>query len=114
MVVPAVLDLYKNVTEGIDKVRYLRKMLVTLRDFLKRRFLGIFIRVEMAYSDLPNKQPFYSRAYFAAALLDPNLKLSWIDLDVKVLADDADMDPTEAAQSLNPPCLQSTRLYIQV
>ena len=65
----------------MEKVKHLRKLVVTVRDSLKQRFLGIFIRMHMAYSEDPEDTPFHNQVYVAASVLDPNLKLAWIDQD---------------------------------
>lgn len=100
MVVPAILDLYNGVNRQLDSVRYLRRMLHALRDSLMTRFLGVFVRVRMGTAVNPSKQPFHNRVYMCAALLDPNLKLNWIDMEVEVLSDniDLDVDDMESAE----------------
>lgn len=95
MVVPAVLDLYNGVVAGADSVRHLRKMLMALRDSLRRRFIGIFVNVNMAVSHSPSSEPFHNRVYMVAALLDPNIKLAWVDIEVKVLSDSIDEEVDE-------------------
>lgn len=92
MVVPAVLDLYNGVIKSLKTAKFLRKMLVALRDSLKRRFLGIFVRCKMAFSVSPAKEGFYNKVYLAAALLDPNL-------DVQVESDNLEEDHEQAESS---------------
>ena len=87
MVVPAVLDLYNSVIKNLETTKYLRKMLLALRDSLKRRFLGIFVRCRMAVSMAPEMEGFHHKVYLVAALLDPNTKLAWVDLDVNFQSD---------------------------
>ena len=89
--VPAVLTLYNGVLEQLGDVKFLRKLLLTLRDRLKNRFAGVFVNVKMAFSVDISKEAFSSKVYLAAALLDPNLKLQWLD-DVHIPSDDLDDD----------------------
>ena len=91
LVVPAVLTLYNGVLEQLGDVKFLRKLLLTLRDRLKNRFAGIFVNVKMAFSVDISKEAFSSKVYLAAAVLDPNLKLQWLD-DVHIPSDDLDDD----------------------
>ena len=98
LVIPAVLTLYDGVVKF--EARHLRKMVAALRDSLMRRFLGIFQRVKMAVSLNPQKEPFCDRLYAAAAVLDPNQKLLWVDHDVHVSDPDSfedDDDPNKIA-----------------
>ena len=74
LVIPAVLTLYNGVLEQLGDVKFLRKLLLTLRDRLKNRFAGIFVNVKMAFSVDISKEAFSSKVYLAAAVLDPNLK----------------------------------------
>lgn len=77
--VPGVLDLYNQVEAMNESLIYLRNMGRVLRDRLISRFRGIFYRVGLANSLNPVNEPYYSKVYFAAAIMDPNFKLSWID-----------------------------------
>ena len=55
-----------------------------------KRLLGLFVRVKMAFSTDPDDRiPFYNRVYIAATVLDPNLKMAWIDVDVHITATDS-------------------------
>ena len=86
LVTTAVLSLYNGVISQLDSVRHLRRLLVALRDSLQKRFLGIFSRVKMAVLPEPDSSstPFYNRVYVAATVLDPNMKMAWIDVDVHI------------------------------
>ena len=97
LVVTAVLSLYNGVVKDHARVKHLRKMCATLRDALRRRFLGIFCRVKMGYSADILKEPFVDRVYLTASILDPNLKLAWVDIDVQITADD-DIDDEESEE----------------
>ena len=92
LVIPAVLSLYNGVQEQLKKAKYLRKSLIELRDSLRKRFLGIFVRMKMGYSPALEKEPFQNKVYLVACILDPNLKLAWIDEEVKIPSDSDDQD----------------------
>ena len=82
------------------EARHLRKMVAALRDSLMRRILGIFHQVKMTDSLNPQKELFCDRLYIAAAVLDPNQKLLWVDHDVHVSHPDSfedDDDPNRIA-----------------
>ena len=98
LVIPAVLTLYDGVVKF--EAKHLRKMVAALRDSLMRRLLGVFNQVKMAVSLNPQKERFCNRLYVAAAVLDPNQKLLWVDHDVHVSDSDSfedDDDPSEKA-----------------
>lgn len=86
---PAVLTLYAETVERVTKVKHMRKLATSLRDSLNARFLGIFTAMKMAYSLTPDKDPFSSKVYLVAAILDPNVKLEMVD-DTDI--DDLDKD----------------------
>ena len=87
------LELYGGVVAEWTKAKYLRRMAAKLRDSLKSRFGGIFEHLKMAYSATPEREPFNNKVYLVAAVLDPNLKLFWVE-DIKT--DDEVEDETEA------------------
>lgn len=91
LVVPAVLSLYNELVAKVPTLSHLKGMARVLRDSLKRRFLGIFARVGMGHSMDLATEPFSDKAYFVAAILDPNIKLQWVDEDV-IFIDDLDDD----------------------
>ena len=86
LVVPAVLSHYNGVVEQLEDVKFLRKLLTTLRDRIKYRFAGIFVNLKMSFTADPSKDAFNSKVYLAAAILDPNLKLHWLE-DVNIPTD---------------------------
>ena len=102
MVVPCILELcYHCVsyTES-DNVKYLRKLAVTLRDELMSRFEGVFVRVKLAIRPVnTTKLPFYDRVYIAAAILDPYIKLAWLD-EVRSELDGDDEDKVQIKQEV--------------
>ena len=79
---PAILSLYNSVVKEVETAHHLRRLASKLRDSLMTRFLGVFFRVNMGYTDTPEKAPFHHRIYCAAAVLDPNIKLFWIDEEI--------------------------------
>ena len=107
LVVPAVLSLYNGVVEQLEECKFLRKLLKTLRDRIKYRCAGIFVNLKMSFSVDPSKDAFNSKVYLAAAILDPNLKLHWLE-DVNIPTDpeyDEDSDPRdEVRQELTSKC----------
>ena len=46
----------------------------------------------MAMSASPESEPFYNKVYVVASILDPNLKLAWIDEEVKISSDNLEED----------------------
>ena len=93
LVVTAVLSLYNRVVEQLEDVKFLRKLLTTLRD----RINYIFVNLKMSFSVDPSKDAFNSKVYLAAAILDPNLKLNWLE-DVNIPTDpeyDEHSDPRD-------------------
>ena len=101
---PAVLALYDCMEKRIETVKYLRRMCTTLRDSLMRRFQGLFVQVNMAVSQNHDKEPFSNKVYAAASVLDPNLKLAWVDEDVHIPSRtdtfDTDVEDLEAKEDL--------------
>ena len=90
LVVPAVLSLYNGVVEQLEDVKFLRKLLTTLRDRIKY----IFVNLKISFSVDPS---FNGKVYLAAAIIDPNLKLNWLE-DVNIPTDpeyDEHSDPRD-------------------
>ena len=53
----------------------------------------------MAFSINPEKESFYHKVYLTAALLDPNTKLTWVDLDVQFMSDSLEEELSKAEVS---------------
>ena len=90
LVVTAVLSLYNRVVEQLEDVKFLRKLLIPLRD----RINYIFVNLKISFSVDPS---FNGKVYLAAAIIDPNLKLNWLE-DVNIPTDpeyDEHSDPRD-------------------
>lgn len=113
LMVPAVLSLHNNVVTMIESGKHLRKLTTKLRDSLKARFLGVFTRCNMAASISPD-DPFSNKLFITATILDPNLKLGWIDVEIVGDADE-DVDDTSERRVGLIHAIQGTEinLYIQ-
>lgn len=81
------MALYNGVTEEVETAVYLRKFAGTLRDSLRKRFQGIFVKLKMA-NCFGRIEGFNSNVFIAATVLDPNFKLLWLDdIDINFVED---------------------------
>lgn len=53
--------------------------------------------LKLGYSATPEKEPFSHHVYIVSAVLDPNLKLDWIDLEIS--ENELDIDTKDALRS---------------
>ncbi|XP_017275587.1 sialate O-acetylesterase isoform X2 [Kryptolebias marmoratus] len=78
-VFPSVLSLNHHLEKLKPQVRFLNGLVSSLQASLNKRFLGIFISVQMARAEEGITAPFSDPVYLKAAALDPAFSLLWVE-----------------------------------
>lgn len=80
-VVPCVLNLYAHLLASEVEYYLVSEVIESLQESLKRRMAGIFINLFLSSDKATPTTPFNHEVYIHAAFLDPNMGLSWLELD---------------------------------